>query len=406
MSSLFKSASCWIFEFSDLNRKRKRLRLGNCAQSTAQEVRRNLDKLIECKSFGAEVPGKVRHWLATVDARLKKQLSQLALGDVADVSLKDFLDDFIAKKTFSSDATRYKMQLVVDRLNQCFPKKSLRGLSYSDAVQFQDFLSRVCKLGENSVRRNCGFARQFLQAAFERQLIERNPFQLKEINTTVGVAEKDYVETGTIEELINSCEHIQWKLLFAMSRFLGLRIPSEINQMRWEHINWEKNQLTIFSPKTARKNKPFRVVPLPVKVRLHLESAHAVRDTASPYVFSCLRHHSNLATGARRLLTKVQMKTWKAFWNSLRASCQTDLMDAYGIGIACDIVGNSPAIAYKYYRLLRGYSFIERQTHAPQARPTELSRFNTFTGGSGSAAVEHFFEHASPSYLPPVLGLG
>jgi hypothetical protein len=38
--------------------------------------------------------------------------------------------------------------------------------------------------------------------------------------------------------------------LISVSRFAGLRIPSEALPMAWDDVDWAENRLTIRSPKT------------------------------------------------------------------------------------------------------------------------------------------------------------
>ena len=39
-------------------------------------------------------------------------------------------------------------------------------------------------------------------------------------------------------------------LIFALSRFAGLRCPSEHLALRWSDINWERSRMIVQSPKT------------------------------------------------------------------------------------------------------------------------------------------------------------
>ena len=48
-----------------------------------------------------------------------------------------------------------------------------------------------------------------------------------------------------------------------LSRYGGLRTPSEAQHLKWADINWEKNRIVVTSPKTEHhEGKGTRVVPL------------------------------------------------------------------------------------------------------------------------------------------------
>ena len=54
---------------------------------------------------------------------------------------------------------------------------------------------------------------------------------------------------------------------------------------------------------------------------------------------------------------KAKVKIWSNFFNALRASTETDLMDEFGIRKACQWAGNSAATAMKNYALVRKSDF-------------------------------------------------
>ena len=76
-------------------------------------------------------------------------------------------------------------------------------------------------------------AKQIFNAASQMRLILENPFgHMKKL--TVGEAEKFYVTRDMAANVLAACIDNQWKLIFALCRFGGLRCPSEILLLRWE----------------------------------------------------------------------------------------------------------------------------------------------------------------------------
>lgn len=54
----------------------------------------------------------------------------------------------------------------------------------------------------------------------------------------------------------------------ALSRFAGLRCPSEVAALRWGDVNWEHGRLMVRSPKTAgHEGHAVRVVPIAPELR-------------------------------------------------------------------------------------------------------------------------------------------
>jgi len=79
----------------------------------------------------------------------------------------------------------------------------------------------------------------------------------------------------------------------------------------------------------------------------------------NPITFPTLRNHTNTSTTAAEFVAAAGVKVWGKFWNALRASCETDLMDLYDLRRACAWIGNSPRIAMKHYALLRKSDYLD-----------------------------------------------
>jgi integrase len=52
------------------------------------------------------------------------------------------------------------------------------------------------------------------------------------------------------------------RLIIALGRYAELRIPSELVGLRWSEVNWENGRFIVHSPKTERKGKDKRIVPI------------------------------------------------------------------------------------------------------------------------------------------------
>ena len=59
-----------------------------------------------------------------------------------------------------------------------------------------------------------------------------------------------FITREEAQKVLDACPDAQWRLLFALSRFGGLRCPSEHLGLRWGDVDWERNRITVHSPKT------------------------------------------------------------------------------------------------------------------------------------------------------------
>ena len=99
------------------------------------------------------------------------------------------------------------------------------------------------------------------------------------------------------------------------------------------------------------------MVPIFDSFRPYLEQAFDAAVDGELYVFPTLRLNTNPGTSAKKIVIKAKQELWKNFFNSIRASAETDLMDEFGLRRACQWAGNSPATAMKNYALTRNTDF-------------------------------------------------
>ena len=157
--------------------------------------------------------------------------------------------------------------------------------------------------------------------------------------------------------------------MFALVRSIPTRMPSEIQGLTWDDIDWEQGKILIHSPKTRTIGKSARLVPIFPMLHQWLEMAFNEAREASDGgrvrglpVFPTLSQNTNPATTAKKIVKRSKLEqwpdsTWSNFFNSLRASTETDLMDQYGLRRACQWSGNSATTAMKNYALVRKSDF-------------------------------------------------
>jgi len=143
-------------------------------------------------------------------------------------------------------------------------------------------------------------------------------------------------------------------LLFALSRFGGLRCPSEHLGLRWCDVDWEHDRFTVRSPKTERKGKPFRLVPLFPELRPHLEAVYfAALETGElpEHVITRYRDtNANLRTQLCRIIAKAGLQPWPKLFQNLRATRATELVSqGWPEYKVCAWLGHTEAVAKRHY---------------------------------------------------------
>ena len=158
-------------------------------------------------------------------------------------------------------------------------------------------------LAENTVRRRCGIAKQFFRAAVRKKLITENPFgEMKGLSVRGNKSREFFIGREMAERVSLACPDDEWRLLFALSRYGGLRCPSEHMGLKWSDINWKAGRFTVHSPKTEHhEGGESRQVPIFPELRPLLETVRDNAEKGAEYVLARYREYESCAPGSTRL---------------------------------------------------------------------------------------------------------
>jgi integrase len=340
--------------FTDPAGIRKTVYLGSIPMKQATTLQGHVEKQLSALISGCSVDSETSRYLRNLDAVLYSKLAAVGLvTSRGSEKLAAFLDQYISGRNDAKPSTKTVWRRTRNHLLAYFDSTtSLRAISRSAAKGFRQYLIGQ-GLAENTVRRTCGVAKQFFADALDAELIELNPFKQRDIPTTTGGNQERqaYIDLETSQAVLNACPDAEWRLLFALSRFGGLRCPSEHLSLRWEDINWERSRMTVRSPKTEHhEGGAMRVVPIFPELRPYLEEAQEAYGSRSEYVIARYRDSGkNFRTRFLKIINRAGVKPWPKLFHNLRASCETDLARIHPIQAVCDWIGNSITVAQRHY---------------------------------------------------------
>ena len=152
-------------------------------------------------------------------------------------------------------------------------------------------------------------------------------------------------------KVLGACPDAEWRLLFALSRYGGLRCPSEHLALRWADVDWERSRLTVHSSKTEHHpGGESRLVPLFPELVPHLREVFEWAEPGGEYVITRYRHPSaNLRTQLNRIIKRAGLKAWPKLFQNLRSTRQTELEEDFPTHVVCAWMGNSRPVAMKHY---------------------------------------------------------
>jgi integrase len=152
-------------------------------------------------------------------------------------------------------------------------------------------------------------AKQFFRAVLRNRIIPENLFADAKPPSQVNEARKFFVTLEAASKVLDACPDTEWRLLFALSRFGGLRCPSEHFALTWADVDWERERFLVRSSKTEHhEGKAERWVPVFPELRPYLEAAFDQAEDGAVYVFPRRRDTSaNLRTRLMKIIRRAAL---------------------------------------------------------------------------------------------------
>lgn len=203
--------------------------------------------------------------------------------------------------------------------------------------------------------RVCGTASMLFRFARKARLIPANPFEEVE-RGSIATTRRAFVGAATATLVIDAMKDSQWRLLVALGRWAGLRVPSEPRLLRWGDIDWERNRFTVHSPKTRHHGEGHatRVLPIFPELRRYFDERWDDAEQSGDhgeFVLPMMKGLDDVAFGCqvRRTIIKLGLEVWPRTFHSMRSTRQTELAERFPSHVVCGWLGNSESVARKHY---------------------------------------------------------
>ncbi len=350
--------------FKGLDDKRRSIRLGKMARRDADSIARHVDAILVAELSRSPLAASTAEWLGAIPDAMHKKLAAVGLvharGTVAAPTLGPFLDTYLARRDDAKASTRVFYGHTARNLKEFFTdRRLLETINPAEADDFRRWLVTSEKLAPATVARRCSLARTFFRDAVRRRLIESNPFEGVGGGPKNNPERSRFIDKETVAKVIDACPNAEWRCLVALSRFAGLRVPSEALLLKWEDIHWDQSRLMIHSPKTEHHaGKATRVCPIFPELREYLDELDQITAPGTVYVLERLRHNSakqcdwkatNLRTTFHKIIERAGLTPWPRLWHNMRASRQTELVEEFPAHVVSSWLGNTERVAEKHY---------------------------------------------------------
>jgi integrase len=341
--------------FVDGDGNRPAIRLGKATKSQANKFKDKVEALIAGKITGAPVEDEVSNWVAalpdTMHARLVAVGLVKARQAMAVATLRKLHDEFFAALNVKP-GTHAAYKQGADSLLTHFGET--KPLPEIDALAIDKWLQslRAEKLAEATVAKRTQTAKRMFRQAVRWKMVAESPLEDVEIGSQKNKARQFFITRDVAQKVLDACPDAQWRLLFALSRYGGLRCPSEHLALKWGDIDFEHDRILVRSPKTEHhKGKDTRLMPLFSELRKPLLDVYAEAEPGTEYVITRYRNaNSNLRTHLERIMVRAGVDSWPRLFQNLRASRATELAAEFPSHVAAAWLGHSEEIADAHYR--------------------------------------------------------
>ena len=361
MASVEKDSKGYRVRFIDHNGQRRAIRLSGINKSNTQKIAGHIDELVVWKKSGLTLDGDTATWLSKVGQDIHDKLNKAGLIELRESSnLGDFIADYIARRSDVDPGTVTNYHQVRLNLVAFFGyDKPLRSITTADATAFRKWLETDEGQSENTLRRRCGRARQFFTAAIKAKLIGQNPFDGMPVSVGGSKGKTRFITEAESQKILKACPDLQWRLIFSLCRYGGVRCPSEILALTWENVLWNSSRIVVTAPKTKRyAGHETRVIPMFPELAGVLNEAYEMafdqlEDKSSvvsgPVVTRYTTADQNLRTTFEKIVKRAGLVPWPKPFQNLRATRETELMETYPSHVVVSWIGHSETVAQKHY---------------------------------------------------------
>ncbi|MEL7500042.1 MAG: site-specific integrase [Planctomycetota bacterium] len=191
--------------------------------------------------------------------------------------------------------------------------------------------------------------------AVERGYCDFNPFTSLPSKSMVNADRNQHIERDQVLSAMDYCLVSDTRLSLAMARFAGMRTPSELRTLKWEHVDLDRGQLVVLDSKKKR----YRVMPIfdIVRDELNRQRSHS---GDSQYVASKLFRDNSDSDNYNRIKKAIRRSgqlCWMRLRQNLRSSCENDLLEIFPERLVAEWVGHSVGVSRDHYQKQRDKTY-------------------------------------------------
>ena len=351
-----------------LDGERRAVRLGAVPAKVAEQWQRRIEELVALRIGGCAMPVDLATWCRDLPEEAHDKLARVGLVEgrqrVEVVTLAALTERFLAAavvKPVTAAIYRQTIRSMHDYFGADTPVASItaeradgwrRWLSEPHSIVVSSKGTRkVKRLAVATQSKRLEVGRQILARAERWGIISRNPLEGIRGRGKVNNARMFFVTDDMIDTVLVACPDAGWRATFALARWAGLRVPSELVGLTWNDVDWERNALRVKSPKTEHHaGGESRLVPIVPRLRRVLDELWELAPDRTTLIVPQFQNmRQNLRTHSARIIERAGLKVWPKVFQNMRSSRETDWLSRFPVASVAKWMGHSPVVSMRHY---------------------------------------------------------
>ncbi|KAA0214808.1 MAG: site-specific integrase [Leptolyngbya sp. PLA3] len=335
--------------------KRGAIRIGHMPDRAAETFQMHVGAIVAARDAGVPLEPLTVTWLAGLSDDLHARVAATGLVDGRQAkrthTLGELLDEFYGALEVKP-ATKVTMEQTRPGLEAHLGRD--RDVATITPKDLDAWRARMVadELAPATIAKRCKVARQIFARAQRWGMLAETPAGDLRTGAMTNPSRQVFVDRPTIARVLDAAPDAEWRLLIALGRFGGLRVPSEALALRWEDVDFDERTIRVPIGKTGPRTVPMFAELQPLL--LEVFEAAPERDAR---VISRYRNGQNINTQLRRIIRRAGQVEWPRTWHNLRASRATELAAEFPGHVAAAWLGHTEQIADKHYRMVRDEDF-------------------------------------------------
>lgn len=326
---------------------RRTIRLGHVDKRLAQSFKVRIDALEACAAVKHTPDPDTSRWVGSLDDAMHAKLAKAGLvAGRESILLGRIVRAYATRKGLKPESQRKLLDTAGKLIAHFGENINVRAVTAEAAAQWRAKLEAAVSMA--TVRTHTGNAKSFFRPLVRRKILDSNPFEDLSSGPTPSKVNR-YVTPEEAQAIYEACPSWQYRTIFALARWAGLRIRSEGFNLRWRDVNFDKGRMLIHSPKTERfHGHESREVPIFPSLRTALmEALENTKDGEERVV--PIHWTGGVPEKMSAIVRAAGVKPWAKLFQTLRSSCEIEWALHFPQYVVSKWIGHSIVISGRHY---------------------------------------------------------